>query len=185
MAQPTSLPHGSLLPMKAFISYSRDSDNHADRVLALADALREDGVDVVIDQYHPAPDEGWPMWMEGQIDGADFVLMVCTETYLRKIKERKSSGVLWEANLIYNHLFEGPAGSRFIPILFEDGNSAHIPRPVKAHARYCLKDFEVANPQYEALLRHLLDRPATPAREVGTPPDLPEKPRPGRSPRPR
>ena len=50
---------------RVFISYSHVSDEHADRVLALADALRHGGLDVILDQYvHPAPDEGWPRWME-------------------------------------------------------------------------------------------------------------------------
>ncbi|HEY9820529.1 MAG TPA: SEFIR domain-containing protein, partial [Candidatus Sericytochromatia bacterium] len=34
-----------------FISYSRDSREHKDRVLNLADRLRDDGIDCNIDQY--------------------------------------------------------------------------------------------------------------------------------------
>ncbi len=36
---------------KLFISYSHDSEKHADRVLALADQLIDDGIDCVLDQY--------------------------------------------------------------------------------------------------------------------------------------
>lgn len=36
---------------KVFISYSHDSPEHKDRVLALSDRLRADGVDCYIDQY--------------------------------------------------------------------------------------------------------------------------------------
>lgn len=34
---------------KVFISYSHDSEEHKDRVLALSDRLRADGIDCIID----------------------------------------------------------------------------------------------------------------------------------------
>jgi hypothetical protein len=46
-------------PPRVFISYSHDSDKHRDRVLELADRLRADGVDAMIDQYIQSPPEGW------------------------------------------------------------------------------------------------------------------------------
>ncbi|WP_309729655.1 SEFIR domain-containing protein [Chamaesiphon sp. OTE_75_metabat_556] len=45
------------LPLKVFISYSHDSQTHEDRVLALADQLRDDGIDCNIDQYQQSPAE--------------------------------------------------------------------------------------------------------------------------------
>ena len=40
---------------RVFLSYSHDSDEHAARVLDLANALRRDGCDVTLDRYvHPA-----------------------------------------------------------------------------------------------------------------------------------
>jgi hypothetical protein len=54
-------------PTRVFISYSHDSPEHADRVLALSDQLRAGGIDCILDQYEPAPEEGWPLWMAGFI----------------------------------------------------------------------------------------------------------------------
>ena len=66
-------------PLRVFISYSHDSPEHADRVLALSDRLRQDGLDSILDQYFlGSPDEGWPRWMDRQIRDVDFVLMICT-----------------------------------------------------------------------------------------------------------
>jgi hypothetical protein len=49
---------------QVFISYSHDSANHEERVLALAERLRKDGVDAQIDQYVAGtPQEGSPRWM--------------------------------------------------------------------------------------------------------------------------
>ena len=47
------------------------------------------GIDVILDRYvHPAPEEGWPRWMDRNLDEAQFVLMVCTETYRRRVMGR-------------------------------------------------------------------------------------------------
>ena len=49
---------------RVFVSYSYDSDDHAGRVLALANVLCDDGIDVILDRYvHPrrrrAGHSGW------------------------------------------------------------------------------------------------------------------------------
>src|SRR5512135_3923205 len=78
---------------RVFLSYSHDSDEHADRVLELANALCDGGIDVILDRYvHPAPEEGWPRWMDRNLDEAQFVLMVCTETYRRRGMGREEPG---------------------------------------------------------------------------------------------
>jgi TIR domain len=95
---------------RVFISYSHDSCAHEDRVRALADRLREEGVDAVLDQHNTAPPGGWPMWTDREIERADFVVLVCTDVYQRRVEGREEQlvgrGVLWEAKLIYNHLYQ-------------------------------------------------------------------------------
>lgn len=107
---------------KVFISYSHDSSEHADRVLALADRLVEDGVDCFLDQYEESPPEGWNMWMDRQIRDADFVLMICTEIYYKRVmgeeKPGAGLGVKWEGKLIYQHINQADSqNTRFIPPL--------------------------------------------------------------------
>ena len=77
---------------KVFISYSHDTVEHQERVLGLADRLRADGIDAEVDQYNAAPPEGWPLWCERQIAAADVVLMVCTETYYRRVSGDEEQG---------------------------------------------------------------------------------------------
>jgi SEFIR domain len=50
-----------------FISYSRDSALHEEKVLSLSDKLRSEGIDCVLDQYESSPPEGWPKWMDREI----------------------------------------------------------------------------------------------------------------------
>src|SRR6516164_8003462 len=98
---------------RVFISYSHHDPALYDRVFALADRLRADGIDAMIDRYIQTPSEGWPAWCTEEIDRADFVLMVCTETYLRRLNHEEAPGlghgVLWEGRLINQYLYD--AGS--------------------------------------------------------------------------
>jgi DNA polymerase III delta prime subunit len=155
---------GSPLPGKTaprlFISYSHDSREHEDRVRALADRLRQNGIDAAIDQYDMAPPTGWPMWMDGEIQKADFVALICTETYLKRVEGRESPGkgrgVLWESRLIYNLLYlEDTPIQRFIPILPKGGMSASIPLPIRGLTYYQVDTEE----GYEDFYRHLTAQP--------------------------
>ena len=57
---------------RVFISYSHDSDSHRQFVADLSAALRQDGLDCLIDQYITGfPPEGWQRWMESEIEQAD------------------------------------------------------------------------------------------------------------------
>ena len=169
---------------RVFLSYSHDSDEHADRVLALADSLCDRGIDVILDRYvHPAPAEGWPRWMERNLDAAQFVLMVCTATYRRRVmgeeEPGQGTGVRWEGTLIYNRIAYGePGGIRFIPILLPGAEPTHIPDPVRGHNHYRLATFDPTDPGYEALYRHLTGQSATPRPGLGPIQILPPIPRP-------
>jgi hypothetical protein len=71
--------------LRVFLSYSHENQEHRHRVLMLAESLRSDGFDAVIDQYVAGtPSEGWPRWMLKQIALADYVLLICTATYYRR-----------------------------------------------------------------------------------------------------
>jgi hypothetical protein len=121
---------------RVFISYSHDSARHQTRVLDLANRLRSEGVDAIIDQYEQSPPAGWPRWCEAKIQKAHFVLMVCTETYFRRLNQEEDlgggHGVMWEARLIRQGLYDaGSISPKFVPLLFGDGSPDYIPTGVK------------------------------------------------------
>jgi hypothetical protein len=147
-------------PPKVFISYSHDSHEHLDRVLELADRLRAEGIDCNLDQYEPAPAEGWPRWMDRQFEDADFILVVCTETYCRRFEGReehgKGLGVKWEGAIITDELYGNEAvNKRFIPVLFSADDAAHVPTRLQHYMRYLI----AAQEGYEELYRRLTDQP--------------------------
>jgi CHASE2 domain-containing sensor protein len=163
---------------RVFMSYSHDSPEHRDRVLELADRLRADGIDASIDQYVQSPPEGWPAWCEAEIEKADFVLIVSTETYLRRVDRKeepgKGRGVLWEARLIRQILYDaGSVSTQLVPVLVVGGLLEHVPAPVRGGTVHRVDTLE----GYEALLRVLTDQPLTPAPPIGRRRELPPRPR--------
>ena len=161
---------------RVFISYSHDSAEHEARVLTLCNRLRAeaDEVDAIVDQYESSPPEGWPFWMESQIREADFVLVVCSETYLRRVEHReephKGQGVVWEINSIYNRLYSDKLVSeKFIPVLFEGASPDDIPLPLRGFSRYHL------HRDYDSLHRRLIGRPLVSKPPLGHRSTLPVK----------
>src|SRR5271166_904876 len=67
MAEQDKSSNSPTATCRVFISYSHDSTEHEQRVRALADQLRDDGIDARIDQYVQDPDEGWVKWMRTQV----------------------------------------------------------------------------------------------------------------------
>jgi len=109
--------------ISVFISCNHDSPQHEARVLVPADRLRTDGIDAMIDRYQTLPPEGWQLWMEKRIRDAKFVLLVCTETYHRRVMKEdtgKGLGVMWESSIIYSHLCSaGVVNTKSIPIVLD------------------------------------------------------------------
>ena len=74
-------------PAKVFSSYSHDSIEHKELVLRFARRLRDDDIDAQIDQFVGGRStEDWPRWMLNKLDWAEFVLLICTETYYRRFR---------------------------------------------------------------------------------------------------
>lgn len=155
---------------KVFLSYAHEPGNpaHGERVLALADRLRDEGLDVRLDQYATVPEKGWRLWMEDEIEAADFVLMVATETYERRRRGEgepgKGRGVRWEGAIIGQALYESKlVNTKFIPVIFEPKDSTHVP--------VFLRDFPVyrvgTEEGYDELYRRLTEQPEVEAPPVG------------------
>ena len=165
-------------PPKVFISYSWDSLEHMNRVLALSDRLRREGIDCNIDQYEESPPEGWPRWMENQLDWAEFVLVICTEQYYRRFRGQEEAGrgrgVTWEGAIITQNLYDAQGkNTKFIPIVFSSPDSDHIPSILRSFTRYSLDTEE----EYRKLYRYLTNQPSVLRPPVGPLVQLPRRER--------
>lgn len=151
-----------------FISYSHDSEEHRERVLALSERLRLDGIETRLDRYVDGiPKQGWPRWMLEQLDDADRVLVVCTETYYRRFRghEQPGKGADWEGAVLTQEICDARSPTtRFLPIVFAAGQEVFIPELLRTHASY----FPASRPGYQELVDALLSsEPTLPARTAG------------------
>lgn len=146
---------------KVFISYSHDSDEHKQRVLVLATKLIEMGIDCDIDQFlGGTPLEGWPRWMVNQIEHANFVLIVNSETYMKRFEGHdtfgKGLGGRWEGAVITQQLYESEMNNKkFIPVVFAQEDIRHIPLVLRSASYYNVS----IESQYEDLYRYLTNQP--------------------------
>jgi hypothetical protein len=147
-------------PARVFVSYSHDSPRHEELVLDLANRLREDGVDAEIDRYEDAPSEGWALWMQRQIEGVDFVICVCTETYKRRMAGEEAPGaglgVRWEGGGIRQAIYDaGATNEKFIPVLLPGATTTDIPLELRPTTYYRVTDEQ----EYLRLYRRLTSQP--------------------------
>ena len=100
----------------AFISYSWDGTEHKNWVRELAARLREEGIEVTLDQWHLVPGDPLPEFMERAVSENDFVLLVCTPNFKAKADQRRG-GVGYEGNIMTGELFLRSNHRKFIPLL--------------------------------------------------------------------
>jgi Effector-associated domain 2/SEFIR domain len=161
-------------PPRVFISYSHDSTQHKDLVLRFAERLRKDGIDAQIDQYVKGrPPGGWPRWMLDKLDWAEFVLLICTETYYRHFRGHEElgtgKGVDWEGQLITLELYQAKSRTtKFVPVIFVSQNKEFIPEPLRDHP-YRLDSED----SYQELYSFLTGQSGVPLPELGEVKTLP------------
>lgn len=153
---------------RVFISYSQDSDDHKARVLELTEALREDGVEAIVDQFVDNPEQGWARWMVDELAAAQFVLVVVSDAYRAKaegqVPRGAGRGVKWESHLTVQEIYDADArNEKFIPILLEGITDAAIPQVLRAWTYYRWPA------DSESLLRRLFNRPKVVPKPLGAP----------------
>lgn len=144
---------------RVFISYTHDSTEHVERVLGLANRLRSEGIECHVDQYENPPPPSWAQWMLQQIDASDYVVLVCTEPYARRFKGSETPGVglgaQWEGSIVIQEIYESATAAKFVPIVLDSEDVAHIPLVLR-RSQYYVLDRE---PEYDKLYRRLTGQP--------------------------
>jgi tetratricopeptide (TPR) repeat protein len=158
-----------------FISYSQESIKHSDRVLALADRLREEGIDCNLDRYEESPPQGWPKWMESEIERSEFVLVVCTHGYKEKWRGESDPGTgkgVWHESVLIPQIhYNGDGRIEIIPVVLDQDDVQYIPLSLQGLTQYVL-DSESG---YEALYRKLTNQLEIVKPQLGTIRSLPSR----------
>ena len=122
-----------------FISYSHDSKVHKQWVLELAQKLRQNGVDIIIDQWDLDPGDDAVKFMEYWVQNSDRVLMICTEPYVNKVNEGEG-GAGYEATIVTQELVRNSGTKKFIPIIRQSQGSYVLPTCVGTRMAVNLTD---------------------------------------------
>lgn len=149
-AKPESVP-------TVFISYSHDSSDHKKWVSEFASKLMAKGVNVILDQWDLVLGDDVPKFMEQAVTSAARVLMICTDTYVRKADDGKG-GVGYEAMVVTGELVNGLGTAKFIPVIRQDGG-AKLPKCVGTRFYVNLSEEPRFEEEFERLLRELHDAP--------------------------
>lgn len=141
-------------PPKVFITYSWDSAEHRQWVAELGTWLRSRGIDVILDQWHVRPGEDLGAFMERSIREADRVLVICTEAYVEKARNRMG-GVGYEHTMVTGALMQNLGTSKFIPVVRQSTAPPVLPAELSTRYRFDLGDGPHRVTEFENLAREL------------------------------
>lgn len=154
-----------MIPPKVFISYSHDSAEHKQWVLAFATTLRDRGVDAVLDQWDLKPGDDLPEFMEQNLVDADHAIMICTQRYVKKANAGEG-GVGYEKMIMTSQSLSKISQSKVIPTVREKGEN-QVPIFLKSKLYIDFTNDEEIEFALDELLRTLLNAPLYKKPEIG------------------
>lgn len=112
---------------RVFISYTRTSQDHQRWVVALAEFLRQNGVDARLDVWNLRPGMDLPQFMTNELSLAEKVIIVSNEPYAAKADGRLG-GVGWETMVIQGDLSRLPAEqTKYVVVVREEDIDKGLP----------------------------------------------------------
>ena len=160
-----------MTPPRVFISYSHDSAEHKGWVLEFATTLRNRGVDAVLDQWDLKPGDDLPHFMETELARCDYVIMVCTETYVEKANAGQGS-VGYKKMIVTSSLLSKIDNNIIIPIVRQT-SSTTLPTFLKSKVYINFSNDSEVEYALDELLRAILNAPLFEKPEIGANPFTP------------
>lgn len=160
---------------KLFISYSWSSPEHEQWVLALAEELVRNGVDVIIDKWDLKAGHDAFAFMEKMVTDPDVgkVVIICDQKYAEKADERKG-GVGTETQIITPEIYAKTEQGKFVAVVAEkdENEQAYLPAYFKTRIYIDLSDDDLYSKNFEQLLRWIYDEPIYIKPELGKKPSF-------------
>jgi hypothetical protein len=150
---------------KIFVSYSHDSVSHKGWVLSLATKLLASGIDAILDQWELKAGDDLPSFMENHISDADYILMICTESYVAKANSGKG-GVGYEKMIVTSDLMKNIDSSKVIPIIRQKGKS-DVPTFLKTKLYIDMSNDELEEFGFDELIRTVHKSPIYKKPDIG------------------
>jgi hypothetical protein len=144
--------------IKAFISYSWDSEPHKKWVKCLADKLIKKGIDVILDQYDLHTGMDMNHFMEKSLKISKKVLLILTPNYKIKAEKRKG-GVGHEYSIINSEVSKVINQKiKYIPILKKGNNKTSIPSYLQSIVKIDMIKNNNFKKQFDLLLSDIYDK---------------------------
>ena len=143
---------------KVFISYSDDTPEHRQWVSELGAKLHREGVEVIFDQWDLHPDDDLALFMEYGIRNSDRVLVICTDSYVRKANAGEG-GVGYEPMIVTRKLAEDVGINKFIPIVRQALSEDKTPAFLGTRAYTDFTDEDQFDEKFHELLHERLQVP--------------------------
>jgi len=146
---------------RVFISYSHDDEAHREWVRSLADFLRMNGIDILLDQWDVGLGDDLAAFMERGIQDTDSVLVICTDNYVRRANEG-TGGVGYEKTIVTAEILrDHKSRGKFIPVVRNVMGKHKMPAFFGAALYIDLSDKEDSEEQRQKLLRRLHQIPVS------------------------
>ena len=158
---------------RTFISYSHDSETHKEWVCGLATTLRNNGVDVVLDQWDVDYGDDLARFMEKGITTSDRVIAVCTDQYISKANDGVG-GVGYEKTICTAEILRSEENRRrFIPVVRNVSGEQKLPTFFGATYYVDLSDGKDEEATVSDLIRRIHEIPKSKP-PLGPPPFVPK-----------
>jgi hypothetical protein len=123
----------------------------------LAERLRSDGVDVILDLWYSRPGQQVPAFMETAVRESDFVIVVCTPSY-KRASDLRIGGVGYESQVLTGELLTGQDDGKVIPVLRAGEWREAAPSWALGKWYIDLRGDSPSETMYDALVRTLYGR---------------------------
>jgi hypothetical protein len=157
---------------RVFVSYSWESESHKEWVLRLATDLRRSGVDVVLDRWVLRPGDDLAAFMDSAVTSADFLLLVCTESYADRANGRLGSVGYEQAVIAGGLLTDGATTAKIVPALRSGTPATALPSYLRSRLFVDFRADDGYARSVEQLLRHFHGAPEHAPPPPGPPPDF-------------
>lgn len=147
---------------KLFVSYSWTSEEHQRWVISLATALREAGVDVILDKWDLREGHDAYHFMEQMVSNPEIrkVVIICDRKYADKANDR-TGGVGTETQIISPEIYAKQDQDKFVAVVAEldEHGKPFLPTYYKSRVYIDLSEDHLYAKNFEQLLRWVYDKP--------------------------
>ncbi|PWI18273.1 hypothetical protein DI272_32115 [Streptomyces sp. Act143] len=154
---------------RVFISYAHSDDQpgHGATVLALAELLRQRGINARTDHAAAEEPQIWRQWMQDELNRAQYIITVASPAYRRRSELRERAGVghgvTWEVGYVLDEVYAHPQTwvKRILRVVLPPYDRDALPVfPGSGSATYYRIDPATGGGALDALVRYLKRGPA-------------------------